>query len=199
MSKGKITVTHPNGEVTVRRSDRPYEYVVVALITTDLELGSLAYKRGLLSNELDAYTALANGEATIEVSRCSYRNGCSIRQTLHHNEKQFGIDASVVPWKETHIRLDNEEDWDDFDADAHFPALEQKADAILKSNIQKRIKNLTGRINKIDKQIAHIESLGGTTYNVESWHSRRDLAQVAMSKYMQHSDDQFYITQIDQH
>lgn len=185
-TKSTITVTHPNGEVCSRKTNRDYQYAAVSIITTDRMLKRLHNKMEWAVTERDVWQALKDGNASIDISTNVYRNCVSARtNVMMNNDTKTGISVAIdwdtqrIEYGEGLMREDVTED----QVANMVVKLERDITEIVMAQVDRRIKSATAKVKKIAKEIAHVESLGGTTYAVQSWHSRIDLANNACAKY----------------
>ena len=172
--KNTISVTHPNGEVSTRKTDRPYTHAVVVRVTTDRTLNHLQFKRSEVEKERDLWIEAINGTADV----CWWYGdrdltGQYYTTIVHILSNDGGKGGVFVKTERLHIDRDTNDDY----ALAPIAAdVFSTGRAQLLNDADKRIKTLNRRIAKINAEIAHVESLGGETYAVNSWHSRHDLA-----------------------
>lgn len=186
MSKRTITVTHPNGEVCTRKTDRDYQYAAVSIITTDRTLKRLHNKMEWAVTERDVWQALKDGNASIDINTNVYRNCVSARTNVMMNDDtKTGVSVSI-DWDAQRIEYGEglmREDVTEEQIASMVAKLERDITETVTAQVDRRIKSATAKVKKIAKEIAHVESLGGTTYAVQSWHSRIDLANTACAKY----------------
>ena len=185
MSKRAITVTHQNGEVCTRKSDRPYTHAVVAQISTHRSLQRLAVKMGYAVNEFGLWQGLTDGGTVVRFRSSACLNSLQTRVYLESVcNPNITIAVNTLDWNDCCIKWDHEvvEHTED-EITAMTTQQEANLNTLVNEQIERRIKTARTKIAKIQKEITHVESLGGTTFEVQSWHSRLDLARTASAKY----------------
>lgn len=175
--KSTISVTHPNGEVSTRKTDRPYTHAVVVRTTTDRTLRTLRINRREIEKERDLWIDLTNGTADIHwwygERDLTGQYQTNVQFLLSKTDGHDNLGGLLVGFQ--HVKIDRDTNDDHALAPIAFDVF-STGRAKLISGADKRIKALNRRIASIDAKIAHVESLGGTTFAVNSWHSRYDLA-----------------------
>lgn len=218
MSKRTITITHPNGESCSRKTDRDYQFGVVALISTQRQINEALFKIEEATKERDAWQGIIDGTnkfvanvhsssrwvIDVDTDERNLISGVAFDMyitdqmdaTYFEINSRFGVEQPTVAYvRDAWVDRRFDGDIDDME---FLTACYWQRVAFCKELAPKRIKACNAKIKKYTKVLAHLDSLNGQTYQVQSWHSRYDLAANAMGKYSTiHINTQYHIANVD--